>query len=110
LIFFRLGLVPSIRNLRKFVQPSVRIVIEWVMIENDQRLVDVHLQIAAGAAEADRHVVRHHLYGDHRQRLGLCRVHLARHDRRARLVFRDHQFGKARARAAGHQPDVVAIL
>ncbi len=33
LIFFRLGLVPSTRNLRKFVQPSVMIVIEWAMLK-----------------------------------------------------------------------------
>ena len=79
-------------------------------IEDDQRLVDVHLQIAAGAAEADRDIVGHHLHGDHRQRLGLGRVDLAGHDRRARLVLRDHQFGESRARAAGHQPDVVGDL
>src|SRR5262249_30040477 len=33
LIFFRLGLVPSTRNLRKFTQPSVRIVMEWVTLK-----------------------------------------------------------------------------
>ena len=54
--------------------------------------------------------MRHHLHGDHRQRLGLGRVDLAGHDRRARLVLRDQQFGEAGARAAGHQPDVVGDL
>ena len=79
-------------------------------VEDHQRLVDVHLQIAAGAAEADRDVVGHHLHGDHGQRLGLGRIDLARHDRRARLVLGDQQLGEAGARAARHQPDVVGDL
>ena len=79
-------------------------------VEDHQRLVDVHLEIAAGAAEADRDVVGHHLHGDHGQRFGLGRVDLARHDRGARLVLRDHQLGKAGARAARHQANVVADL
>ncbi len=31
-IFFRFGCVPSTRNLRKLTQPSVRSVIDWVML------------------------------------------------------------------------------
>ena len=33
LIFFRFGLVPSIRNLRKFVHPPLMIVIECRMLK-----------------------------------------------------------------------------
>src|SRR5260370_42595055 len=32
-IFFRFGVVPSTRNFRKLVQPSVRIAMEWVMLK-----------------------------------------------------------------------------
>src|SRR6516225_10911314 len=79
LIFFRLGLVPSTRNLRKFVQLShdrYRV----SDVEDHQRFIDVHFKITAGAAEADRDVIGHHLHGDHRQRFALGRVNLARHD------------------------------
>ena len=102
--------MPSTRNLRKLVQPSVRMRDRVRDVEDHQRLVDVHLEIAAGAAEADRDVVGHHLHRDHGQRLGLRRVDLARHDRRAGLVLRDQQLGEAGARAARHQPDVVGDL
>src|SRR5215469_2757000 len=90
-IFFRLGLVPSIRNLRKFTQPSLMRMMEWMTddVEDHQRLVDVHLEIAAGAAEAHRDIVAHHLHGEHRERFALGRIDLARHDRGARLVFRN---------------------
>ena len=68
-------------------------------VVDDQRLVDVHLEVAAGAAEADRHVVGHHLDRDHGQRLGLGRIDLARHDRGARLVLRQDQLRQARRAA-----------
>jgi hypothetical protein len=73
-----------------------------------QRLVDIHFEIAAGAAEADGDVIRHHLDGDHRQGFGLGWIDLARHNRRAGLVLGNQQFGESGAWAAGHQPDVVA--
>jgi putative ABC transport system substrate-binding protein len=47
------------------------------------------LEARAHAAEADRNVVGHHLHGDHRQRLALGRIDLARHDRGAWLVLRN---------------------
>jgi hypothetical protein len=75
-----------------------------------QRLVDIHFEIAAGAAEADGDVIRHHLDGDHRQGFGLGWIDLARHNRRAGLVLGNQQFGESGAWAAGHQPDVVADL
>ena len=79
-------------------------------VEDDQRLVDVHLEMATRAADADCDVVRHHLGGDHGQCLGLGGIHLARHDRRARLVLRKDQLGETRTWTAGHQADVVADL
>src|SRR5262249_21194958 len=79
-------------------------------VEDNQRLIDVHFKIAAGATEADRDVIGHHLHRDHRRRFALGRVDLARHDRGARLVFRYRQFRKSGTRAAGHQPDVIADL
>ena len=79
-------------------------------VEDDQRLVDVHFEITAGAAKADRHVIGHDLHGDHRQSLGLGWIHLARHDRRTRFVFRNDQLSKAGPRTARHQANVVANL
>jgi hypothetical protein len=54
LIFFRLGLVPSTKNLRKLVQPSVTIVTEWGDVENHQRLINVHLDVTASGADAHK--------------------------------------------------------
>ena len=79
-------------------------------VEDHQRLVDVHLQVAAGAAEPHRDVVRHHLHGDHRQCFGLGRVDLAGHDRGTGLVLGNPQLREARAGSARHQADVVADL
>ena len=50
-------------------------------------------------AKAIGGVVAHHLHAHHRHRLALRRVHLARHDRRARLVLRQRQLAQAAARA-----------
>src|ERR1700704_3194274 len=76
-------------------------------VEDHQRLVDVHSEVAAGATESHRDVVRHHLHGDHSERLALGRIDLAWHDRGARFVFRNLQFRKSGARTARHQTDVV---
>ena len=51
------------------------------------------------AAEVDRDVVAEHLAAEHRQRLALRRVHLARHDRAARLVLRNRDLADARSAA-----------
>jgi len=40
-------------------------------VENDQGLVDVHLEVTACTTETHGHVVRHNLHGDHRERFGL---------------------------------------
>ena len=79
-------------------------------VENHQRLVNVHLEITARAAKTHRDVVGHDLRSNHRECFTLGRINLAWHDGGARLVFRDHQLGEARARAAGHQANVIADL
>ncbi len=63
-----------------------------------------------GAAEGDGDVVAHDLGRDHGQRLALGRVDLARHDRGAGLVGRQHQLAEAAARAGAEQADVVGDL
>src|SRR5262249_13114360 len=96
LIFFRLGLVPSTRNLRKLTQPSVMRVMEWVML----KIISGLFEISAGAAKPDGDVVSHDLHGKQRERFALGRIDLARHDRGAGLVFRDLQLREACARPA----------
>ena len=63
-------------------------------VEDDERFVDIHLQVSSGTTESDGYIVRHDLHCDHGQRLGLCRVHFARHDGRTRFVCRNYQFGE----------------
>ena len=53
-----------------------------------QRLVGIQLEVARHPTHADRCIVTDHLGADHVQRLGLGRVHLAGHDRAARLIGR----------------------
>ena len=79
-------------------------------VVDHQRLVHIHLEIAAGATKSHRDVVGHDLHSDHRQRLGLSRVDLPRHDGRAGLVRRNFEFRETGARTTGHQPDVVGDL
>ena len=79
-------------------------------VEDHQRLVNVHFEIAARAAETHRDVIGHDLHSDHGEGFTLGGVDLAWHDRRARLVFRDRQFGKSGARPARHQANVIADL
>ena len=74
---------------------------------DDQRFVDVHLEITAGTAETHRYVVRHYLNGYHREGFGLSRVYLTRHNRGPWFVFRNVQFGKSCSRSARHEPDVI---
>ena len=56
-------------------------------IMRDERLVDVQLEVARRAADADGDIVGHDLAAEHGQRLALGRIDLARHDRPAGLVF-----------------------
>ena len=77
------------------------------IVEDHHRLENVELEISLRAGEADRGVVAHHLHGDHRDRFALRRIHFARHDRRAGLVFGKHQFAQAAARAGREPANVV---
>ena len=79
-------------------------------VVDDHRLEHVQLEMALAAGHGDGGVVAHHLGAHHGQRLGLGRVDLARHDRRAGLVFRQLQLADAAARAGAQQPDVVGDL
>ena len=79
------------------------------VMQND-RLEYVQLEMPLRASHANRKVIAEHMHGDHRQGFGLGRVDLARHDRGARLVFRDPQFPDASARAAGIKADVIGYF
>ncbi len=79
-------------------------------VVDDDRLEHVELEVPARAGEADRGVVAHHVHADHRHRLGLRRVHLARHDAAPRLVLRQVQLADAAARAAAEQAHVARDL
>ena len=61
-------------------------------------------------ADGDRLAIADHLGADHRQRLALGRIDLARHDRAAGLVLRQRQLAKARARPGAEQAHVVGDL
>src|SRR5439155_961920 len=65
-------------------------------------------QLQGGSLECE--VIIHDLHSDHGEGFTLGGVDLAWHDRRARLVFRDRQFGKSGARPARHQANVIADL
>ena len=73
-------------------------------------LIDVELEMALAAGDRDRGVIAEHLAAHHRHRLALRRIDLARHDRGARLVLRQHQFAEARTRTRSEQADVVGDL
>src|SRR5690606_1382155 len=74
------------------------------------RVVDVQLEVALRAGEGQGGVVSEHLDADLRQGFALGRVDLARHDRGARLVFRQGQFAQTRTRAGTQEADVVGDL
>ena len=76
-------------------------------VVDDDRFEDVELEIPLRAGDRDRRVVADHLDGYHRHRLALSRIHLARHDRGARLVLRQDQFAEPDARSRAHPADVV---
>src|SRR5215831_14285132 len=69
-------------------------------VEDHQRLVDIHLEVAACATEAYCHVVGHHLNCDHCQCLALRWINLAGHDRGSWLILRDGQLRKPGPRSA----------
>ena len=66
------------------------------------------MSLAAG--DRDRRMIAEHLAADHRHRFALRRIDLARHDGRARLVFRQDQLAQSGARPGSQQADVVCDL
>ena len=74
------------------------------------RVEDVEFEVALAAREGDGRVVAHDVGADLRQRFALGGVHLARHDRRARLVFRQGEFAETGAGARPEEADVVGDL
>ena len=76
-------------------------------VVGDHRLEHIQLEVALAGGQLHSGVVAHHLHGHHGQALGLGGIHLARHDRAARFVFRNHQLAQAAAGATGQPADVV---
>src|SRR5690606_36891666 len=64
-------------------------------IVDDDWFVDVELEVSLRRCEGHRGVISEHLRADHRERLTLRRVYLARHDRGAGLVCGQYDFPKA---------------
>ena len=79
-------------------------------VVQQQRLADIQLEVAAGSGPAHRHVVAKNLPADHQQRLALGRVDLARHDRTAGLVGRNHDLAQPAAWPRGEPAHVVRNL
>ena len=76
---------------------------------NDSFPTAMHIA-AAMRIDGDRRVVAEHPAANHRQRLGLRRVDLARHDRGAGFVLRQADLAEAGARAGAEQADIVCDL
>src|ERR1700758_2507193 len=74
------------------------------------RLIHVELEMPLAAGHRDRGVIAEHLATDTRHRFALRRVHLARHDRRARLILRQDQFTEAGTGARAQEANVVGDL
>src|SRR5256714_11848314 len=79
-------------------------------VVNQHGVEAVQLEVALRAGEAYAGVVTQDLHGDHRQRLRLRGVDLARHDRGARLVLRQNQFAYPGARPRREPAHVVRDL
>ena len=79
-------------------------------IVQDDRLVDVELEVALRAGEGHRVIVAEDLDGHHRQRLRLRGIDLARHDRGAGLVLGNRQLAQPGARPRGIPAYVVGDL
>ena len=81
-----------------------------VHIIGKHRHEDIQLKVALARADADGGIIAHHLHRDHSDGLTLGGVHLARHDRGARLILRNGNLADAAA-GTGRQPaDVVGHL
>ena len=71
------------------------------------RFIHVQLKLTMRRRHRDRSAVAVNAAGHHRERFALRRIHFARHDRRARFIFRNRDFRQPRARSACRQPHVV---
>src|SRR4029077_10797368 len=76
----------------------------------DDRLEDIEFEMPLAASDRYGGVIAEYPRTNHCKRFALCRIDLAWHDRRARLVFRQDQFAQARARARSEQAYVVCDL
>jgi hypothetical protein len=79
-------------------------------VEDHDRFEDIQLEVALRASEANGGGVAHHLYANHRERLALCGVHLARHDRGTGFVLWQRQLAQAAARAGAKPSNVIGNL
>jgi len=109
-ILDRFASIPSTQNSRK-ARAGVGQEVDRVQeVEDDDRLEDVELEVALRPGDRDRRVVAHHLDGDHRERLGLGRIDLARHDRGAGLVLGERELAETAARPGAEPAEVVGDL
>ena len=106
----RLGSMPTAQNSSKLVHASARrrrlCSTLWMM----SGLKTFSSKLPDAPPIVDRDVVAHHLRAHHRHRLALRRVHLAGHDRAARLVLGNRDLADAAARAGREPADVVGDL
>ena len=79
-------------------------------IINNHRLVHIQLKLPRRTAYGDRHIVPHDLRCNHGEIFALGRVHFPRHDRRARLIFRQTDFTDSRTRTGTQHTDIVSYL
>ena len=71
------------------------------------RAKHVQFKVARRTRNTHHRVVAQHLRRDHGQRLALCGIDLARHDRRTRFIGRQAQFTQPSARATAQPAHVV---
>ena len=90
----------SVRHQRDRVQKVI----------NDHRLVHVQLKVPLRSRHADRRRRPMHLHAHHRHRFALRGIHLPRHDRRSRLILRNHQLAQPAPRPRSQPPYIVRDL
>ena len=79
-------------------------------VADDERLVDVELELAVHATDSSSHLVTHDLSANHGQGLALSWVDLARHDAATRLVLREDQLAETTTRAATEVTNILSDL
>src|SRR5258708_900819 len=73
----------------------------------DYRFENIELEVALRTSEGDRGCRPMNLDTHHRHGLTLSGIHLARHDRGARLILWNRQFAKTATRTGSQPTDVV---